>query len=194
MKIPKDAHIIDNTKTCHDLEHDFPISTKRMIKYMHVPHILIIWNEIIDVIVQITETDFLFSNYNYYTINEYKNRYMNVSDNICKNLSELWEDMEILSLSFDVHFNTLQQHNLNEAVYILPWDLINKWQRKYIIYGHGVPKQTYEPMNIDNLIDCLRQLFPEYIKPLFVKTKFFMIITALTRCRLNFVSVQIYYH
>jgi hypothetical protein len=58
-------------------------------------------------------------------------------------------------------------------------NLINKWQRKYIIYGHGVPKQTYEPMNIDNLIDCLRQLFPEYIKPLFVKTKFFMIITAL---------------
>jgi hypothetical protein len=79
--------------------------------------------------------------------------------------------MDILYQLFtDIAFFGEQNYGIGKNIRISPWDFHQKdreWERKYIIH----PETTFYrgPRSIDELIKYLREHFPEYVRPLFIK-------------------------
>jgi hypothetical protein len=171
MKLPKGfLHIIDNMKKYCDIAIKLPIPACQLDKYKLVPHILVIYPDYVLVIVLeplceavINEDKIILSTSNFHTFHEIDDPYMQKYDNICKNLSKVWNDMNILSSIFIDVYPIRCHYKISEFITITPKPLSYEYECKYTVYTSAID------MNIDELIEYLKAHFPEYVRPPLIK-------------------------
>lgn len=133
MKIPKDVSVVDNTKSIIiPLNCQIPVS--QLDKYKSIPHILIMSTESVLVYILglsceaiISEHEIKFSNNKFFAFTEMDHPYMRITEHICKNANEVWQDMDILYQLFtDVAFLGGQDYGIGKNIRISPWDFNQK--------------------------------------------------------------------